>query len=353
MSEFHEIKKRIFKEQKVELVLELLDCWGIKTEQRGKLYVAGLPDGDNERSVQIKNTETLVSHVRSKGIDGDIFHVITYILYQADTEQKHKENLSKAKFWLCNHLDYKEYIDEFYKVTSGQSAERHKYNDWLRNVRGDKQKLILTNQKIEIDVEKEYGNIPYKQWYEEGLSIKTQKYFQVGIDVRSERITFAVHNSKGDLIGVKGRYCGRDKEIEDKYKYIYLMPCNKSIEFFNFHRALPYIAASKEVIIVEGAKSVMFLHQWGYKNSISIEGDTLSDEQIQLLKSLGLDIKYIFAWDKDKDVKFVHNEISKLKGRKRYGIYDKDDLLNGKDSPVDKGKSVWKKLYADCQFKIH
>lgn len=353
MSDFQEIKKRIFKEQKIRLVLELLDCWSIKTEQHGKLYVAGLPDGDNDRSVQVKNTETLTSHIRSKGIDGDIFHVITYILYQADTVQKHKDALAKAKYWICEQLDYKEYIDEFYKVTSDQYIEKPSYNDWLKKIRKEAPKERVTNCSVDVDIEKDYGIIPYKLWYEEGLSLSTQKYFQVGIDVRSERITFAIHNSKGELIGVKGRYCGKNKEIEDRYKYIYLIPCNKSIEFFNFHRALPHIKENKEVIIVEGAKSVMFLHQWGFKNAISIEGDSLSDEQIHLLRSLELDTKYIFAWDKDKDVEFVHNEISKLKARKRFAIYDKDDLLKGKDSPVDKGIAVWEKLHEHHQYKIN
>jgi DNA primase len=52
LSELHEIKKRIHTEEKIEHVLELLECWGIETEQAGKLFVAGLPDGNNSRSVQ-------------------------------------------------------------------------------------------------------------------------------------------------------------------------------------------------------------------------------------------------------------------------------------------------------------
>lgn len=352
MSELQEIKKRIFTEAKIEYILELLECWGIETEQGGKLYVAGLPDGSNSRSVQVKNTESLISHVRSKGVKGDIFDIISFIIYEADTEEKRKDSLTKSKFWLCQKLNYQEYIDEFYKETSEKVEEKPKYNKWLNNL-GCKKKSIIENKVISQNELDRYGVIPYKNWLDEGLNIPTQKYFQVGIDVKSERITFPIHNCSGELIGVKARYCGMDKKVEDQYKYLYLIPCNKSIEFFNFHRALPHITSKKEVIIVEGAKTVMYLYQWGFKNVISIEGDTLSDEQIKILKDLGIDIKYIFVWDKDKDVKFVYNEVHRLKGRMRFSIYDKDDLLYEKDSPSDRGKDIWIKLYDEYQYKIN
>jgi DNA primase len=351
LSELDEIKKRIFDEGKIEHVLELLDCWGIETEQNRKLFVAGLPNGDNERSVQVKNKESLVSHIRSKGVKGNIFDIISFIIYEADSEEKRRKCLPKSKFWVCQKLGYQEYIDEFYKETSDKVEEKPKYNKWLHQLSCKKSNTV-ENKVLSPNELDRYGVIPYKNWLDQGLRIRTQKYFQVGIDVRSDRITFPIHNRSGELIGVKARYMGNNKEIEDKYKYLYLVPCNKSIEFFNFHRAKPYIISQKEVIIVEGAKTCMYLHQWGFKNVISIEGDTLSGEQIKLLKELGIDIKYIFAWDKDKDVQFVYDEIHKLKGRLRYSIYDKEDLLCDKDSPCDRGKDIWVKLYNEHQYKI-
>lgn len=352
MSELQEIKKRIFEEDKIEELLELLGCWGIGKEQGGKLHVAGLPDGDNDRSVQVKNADSMISHIRTKGVKGDIFDIISFIIYEADTEQKRKECLPKSKFWICQKLNYQEYIDEFYKETSSKIEEKPNYNKWLNNICCKKKKTPENKIISQHDLDR-YGVIPYKKWLDEGINIRTQKYFQVGIDVKTERVTFPVHNSNGDPIGVKARYIGKDQEIKDRYKYLYLLPCNKSIEFFNFHRALPYIQSQKEVIIVEGAKTCMYFHQWGYKNVISIEGDSLSDEQIKILKGLGIDIRYIFVWDKDKEIEFIYNEIRKIKGRLRYAIYDKDNLLNEKDSPCDKGKEAWENLYHNYQYKIN
>lgn len=352
MSDLQEIKKRIHNEGKIEYILEMLGCWSIDTEQGGKLYVAGLPDGDNQRSVQIKNNESLNSHIRSKGVEGSIFDIVSYIIFDADTKEKRDESLNKSKFWLCQKLNFPEYIDDFYRVTSNDSIEKPQFNSWLKKINQTKELKITQNNVYPVNVLSNFGTIPYKKWIDEGLSIATQKEFQVGIDVKTERITFAVHNKNGELIGVKGRYCGKDKKIEDQYKYLYLLPCNKSIEFFNLHRALPHIKKKKEVIVVEGGKTTMYLHQWGYKNSISIEGDSLSDYQIKILKDLGLDIKFIFAYDKDKGAEFIVQESSKLNGRMKYGIFDKDDFLTGKDSPTDKGKLVWEKLYNEYQFKL-
>lgn len=351
MSDLQQIKKRIYDEEKIEFILEELDCWGIHDEQNGRLIVAGLPEGDNERSVQIKNNENLNAAIRSKGISGDIFNIVSFVKYEASSEQEMKQFLTKSKYWICNKLGYFEYIDEFYKVTSNNDI-KPEYNHWLKKIHNKTTNQLETNIERPIKILDYFGTIPYQRWVEKGLSITTQKYFQIGIDVDSERITFPVFNKFGKLIGVKGRYCGNNKIKQDKYKYLYIIPCNKSIEFFNLNRALPYIKEKKEVIVVEGAKTVMYLYQWGFKNAISIEGDVLTEAQVRILKSLGLDIKIMFVWDKDKSIKFIKEQSEKLQGRLKYSIFDKNNLLKEKDSPTDQGKKVWNKLYNENKYKL-
>src|SRR5690606_14183231 len=117
----------------------------------------------------------------------------------------------------------------------------------------------------------------------------------------------------GQLIGVKGRYIGKNQNIQDRQKYLYLEKCNKSLELFNFHRAKHFADHLRELIIVEGAKSVKFLHQWGVYNAVSLEGDTLSDIQVELLKSLPMDTNYVIAMDKDKSAKEVQEVMEMLK----------------------------------------
>jgi len=229
MSELQQIKTRIYTENRIEELLEHLDCWGIETEQNGKLYVAGLPDGENKRSVQVRNNEALSSSIRSRGINGSIYDIVSYIIYGSETDQERKDTLSKSKFWVCNKLNYPEFIDEFYKVTSDIQLPVKGYNDWLKKASVKESQKNVLNEVINEEHINVNSIVPYYKWYEEGLSISTQKYFQISIDVNTERITFPIHNKNGELIGIKGRYCGKNKEIEDKYKYLYLLPCNKSI----------------------------------------------------------------------------------------------------------------------------
>jgi DNA primase len=354
LSDLQSIKQRIHEEERIEELLKLLDCWGIDTEQGGLLFTAGLPDGTNRRSVQIKNNDYLNSHIRSKGIEGDIFTIVSYILYGSETEDEFKNCLSKSKYWLCKTLNYYEYIDEFYKLMLEDPSEKVNYNKWLHGIQKNRSKnqTNLANEVLSPSILDDYIMLPHIKWLDEGINYHTQVEFQVGFDVRSERIIFGIHDKHGNLIGVKGRYVGSVKEIKDNYKYIYLHPCNKSIELFNLHRALPYIKETKEVIVVEGAKTCMILHQWGYKNVVSIEGDSITSQQIKLIKELGIDIKVTFAWDKDKDIEFITRQISQLRGRMKYVLYDKFDLFEEKNSPADKGKEVFEKLLEQNKYKV-
>lgn len=346
MSDLQKIKNRIFEEEKIEHVLELLGCGSINEEQGGNLFTSSLPDGSNKRSVQIRNNKSLNSAIRSRNVDGDIYDIVSYIKFEAESESELRENLPRSKQWLCDKLGYMEYVDDFYKEVYGiEDTSKVNYNSWLSKVKSRKNSLGEShNEVIDESQLQRYGLIPNHGWLFEGISYETQIEYGVGIDVQSERITFPVHNKNGELIGVKGRYIGKDKIIEDSYKYLYLLPCNKSIEMFNYHRAIEHIRETKEVFIVEGAKTVMLLHTWGMCNVLSIEGDSLSNYQVKILRELGLDIKFIFALDKDKDVEYVKRESDKLQGRQRYAVIDVENLLNKKDSPTDKGKPVWRRL---------
>lgn len=353
MTDLQQIKKRIYEEEKIEELLELMNCDFVSTEQGGGLYTASLPNGNNRRSVQIKNNKDLNSDIRSRGINGDIFTIVSYIVNEIEDKEDINKDLPRSKQWICEKLGYVEFIDDFYKETMYSYDEKPvpEYNSWLKRFQ-PKENSVQENEVIDEEILNKYMLIPFYGWKKEGISIETQREFQVGIDVVSERIIFPIHNRYGEMIGVKGRYCGENEKIEDMYKYIYLESCNKSIEFFNFHRAYQHILSHREVIVVEGAKTVMLLYTWGYKNVISIEGDSMSDRQIDILKNLGLDTKIVFAWDKDKDLEYVKKEVSRIHGRQRYAIADIKNYLDEKDSPTDKGEDIWEKLYKNHSYRI-
>jgi DNA primase len=359
MNDLQIIKKRIFEEGKIPTILSGLGCDNIRTEQGGKIFTAQLPPrflSKNKRTIQIKNTKTLVSNVRSRGFEGDVFGLVSFLCHEKTDEIDILADLSNAKMWLIETLGYFDLVDGRYK-------EKKQQNSWLKEIkqkRGCNHRFCsITENTIlnENKVKKKYRMYPYQGWIDEGITYKTQIEFEVGFDLWSNRIVFMIHNKNGQLIGVKGRYVGNDIEILEDKKYIYLHQMNKSIELFNLHRAIPYILEQKQIIVFEGAKSCMLAWQNGFKNTVSIEGDKITDVQISLIKELGLDIEIIVAFDKDKMKakceefsivpSIIVKECKKFSNRSVYALLDKNNLLIDKDSPLDKGENVFKTLLSD------
>ena len=82
---------------------------------------------------------------------------------------------------------------------------------------------------------------------------------------------------------------------------------------------------------------------YGIYNAGAILTSHLNPNQMRLLAGLGC--RVVFALDKDVSVREDHN-IKRLKQfvNVEY-IWDKENLLDEKDSPIVKGKNVWEKLY--------
>jgi DNA primase len=347
------IKARIYEEDLVETILEELECEYIR--KVGNRYECQLPyrfGSNNRRSVQVYLTESLPSRVRSRGVRGDIYAIVGYILYETVTFEELKEHLHQVKAWICNTLGWDEYLnlrDDF-----EEKPEKKDHLSFLRPIqkkRKQRQRMQNLKDKSNRVLNKEavfswYWKLPHKNFLDDGISIETQKEFEVMFDGDTERVVFPIYNSNGELISVKGRYVGNNPHIMEEVKYLYLYPFDKSIELFNLHRALPYIKETGEVIVFEAEKSCMKAWQYGFKNTVAICGSELAPIQAYLLKKLEANI--IFAFDNDIDDEHVKKQAKQIKTRKCFYIKDSIGLLGEKDSPVDKGGIVWKRLYKEC-----
>lgn len=347
-----EIKRRIFEEDLIEKILEELGCEHIKRVGGGR-WEAQLPlkfGSSNKRSVQVYENEYLSAKIRSRSVNGDIFSIIGYVLYQVVTFDELKDVLHQVKYWVCNTLgwhSYLEFRDDF-------EEEKRDYLAFLRPIQKsrkqrtraknflDKQNEVLSKEKVL----NWYINLPHKNFLDDGISIKTQREFEVMFDQVSERVVFPIYNKDGELISVKGRYVGKDDYLLDEMKYLYLFHFDKMIELFNLHRALPYIKECGEVVVFESEKSCMKAHQYGYKNTVAIMGSDLSPYQAHLLRQL--DANIVFAYDNDVELDFIKSQAKQIKTRKCFYIKDDLGLLGDKDSPTDKGEEVWRKLHEKC-----
>lgn len=360
MSDLREIKNRIYDEELISDVLEALECEHINEEQNGNLYTAQLPNefhSKNKRAIQIKNTESLTSHIRNKGIQGDIFAVIGYIIFDCRDFDDVKENLYEIKAWICNLFEWKEYMDDiiFGIVSKPKTVEWNRWAKPFLSKRKEKEKLnnniARKNKAINRSILTRYIMKPHKEFIESGINCQTQKEFEIGFCMETQRVIYPIYDNNGkQIVGIKGRYVGKNKEVAEQKKYLYLISCDKSILLFNLHRAIPYIKEVNEVLVFESAKSCMLAFQYGFKNAVSLEGNEMSNVQAFLL--IQLNVPIVFCFDKDMEMDFIYKQVKLIRNRICFAIIDQENKLNEKDSPIDQGKKIWEYLYTSQKYKL-
>lgn len=181
-------------------------------------------------------------------------------------------------------------------------------------------------------------------WEEEGISKESIKRFNVKYDSFANRIVYPIRNIYGEIVNVGGRTLDENYKEKRLRKYTYYFPWGDSMDLiYGLYENLEYIREAKEIIIFEGCKSVLISDTWGIKNTGALLTSHCNLSQVKILAKLG--VKVVFALDEDVDVRKDKN-INKLKKYVQCEyISNINNLLNAKDSPVDRGLEVFKELY--------
>lgn len=181
-------------------------------------------------------------------------------------------------------------------------------------------------------------------WEAEGISRKSLDKFQVHYDSFSNRLVYPIRDIKGQIVNIGGRTLDPDFKIKKLRKYTYFQGWGGEMDvIYGLFENMESILEKREVILFEGCKSVLMADSWGIHNTGALLTSHLNPNQMKILAKLG--VRVVFALDKDVKVRDDHN-IERLK---RYVsveyFWDREDLLDEKDAPVDKGLEVFKKLY--------
>lgn len=183
-------------------------------------------------------------------------------------------------------------------------------------------------------------------WEAEGISREALQKFDVRYDSFSDRLVYPIRGQDGKIVNVGGRTLDPKWKEKNLRKYTYFRGWEGGMGvIYGLWENMKSIKEKKEVIIFEGCKSVLLADTYGFYNTAALLTSHLSPKQMKLLIKLGC--RVVFALDKDVDIRDDYN-IKQLRQfvNVQY-VYDKNDLLGEKDSPVDKGKDVWKKLYEE------
>lgn len=180
-------------------------------------------------------------------------------------------------------------------------------------------------------------------WENEGISRTSLDKFQVFYDSFSDRLVYPIRNYEGKIVNIGGRTLDPQWKEKELRKYTYFYNWGTLDVIYGLFENMEYITKSGEIILFEGCKSVLIADTWGIHNTGAILTSHLNPAQMKLLAKLGC--RVVFALDKDVRIRDDHN-ISRLKDYVNVEfVWDKADMLDEKDSPVDKGLEVFEELY--------
>lgn len=201
-----------------------------------------------------------------------------------------------------------------------------------------------------------YDEVGLKSWLDEGINAASLDRFNIKYDEQRNVIVIPNLDHDGNLIGIRGRFLSPKAPA----KYMPLKINNEILShptgkfFYGFYENKHTISEKGLAIIFEGEKSVLKMEtHYPQKNvSLATLGKKITLDQLDALLKLNLN-EVVLAYDKDytnpKERKEKLLEYEKtIRILKPYFsislIVDYGNLLDHKDSPIDKGKEVFEEL---------
>lgn len=306
------------------------------------------------------------------------------------------------KFFMCyTNCGSMSFYDLLMQINNWSFKETFHYLAKYKGIKVFQRKVGLHNKNCEIEEEIEFLNrhlyIPKKNtiqlpvyndrvlnifddyypdtWIEEGINEEILKCFNIKFYCNQMKAIIPQYDINGFLIGIRSRNFLKS-EVDTGKKYIpitiqkltYKYPVGFSL--YGAYQNQQTIKKEKTVIIFEGEKSVYkYGSFYGQENNISVatQGMNLSLYQRDLLLNMGVE-NVILAFDKQYKIEYISEEFKDTQEYKDYIMYLKkiikviglfinycnvyvilcwDDLLQYKDSPIDKGKMIFEQLYQE------
>ena len=223
----------------------------------------------------------------------------------------------------------------------------------------------IETQKVELQ---EYdnsilSNLPrpvITPWIEEDITQEVMTHAAICYDPKASGIVIPHFDIDNRLIGIRERTLIASEEYKGKYRpaFINRQLYNHPLSFnlYNLNNSKDNIRKMRKAIVFESEKSCLkYASLFGIDNDISVAvcGSSLIQYQVKLLLECGAE-EIVVAFDRegadDDKTKYVKKFYDM---QKKYGnvvkltfMYDKKgELLGFKDSPIDKGKDIFLKLF--------
>ena len=269
-------------------------------------------------------------------------------------------SLSKAIVFVAKYFGYT--ADTFDFEDNQEASEDWKIiNNFKRNKEKNQPQII----ELKIYDNKVLRYLPHPHiipWEKENIAFDIMKARGICYNPISEGIVIPHYDINGNLIGIRERTLIKENEVYGKYRpaiiinKMYNHPLGFSL--YNLNNSKKAISQFQKAIVFEGEKStLLYASYFGQESDISVAccGSNLINYQVKLLLSLGVK-EIIIAFDKqfqeigDKE---WQKWVIKLKTLyNKYGgycnisyLFDKNNLLQYKSSPIDEGKDKFLILF--------
>ena len=286
----------------------------------------------------------------------DIFDLIIKIKEQAG-----------EKWTLYNAVTF--VVNYFSGFLDGLNFHREESQEWKIVERWETANTKVNSTNIQLEqVEGSFiNNMPQPRildWEKEGIDYSILQRNNIHYDSTVDGIIIPHYDKDNRLVGIRERVLS-ERELEfGKYrplKYngnMYNHPLGYNL--YNLNNSKNNIKMIKTAIILEAEKGCMqYANLFGAENDISVAacGSTISAYQIHLLLEAGAN-ELIIAFDRqyqkigDKEWELWVKKLTSF--HTRYSsyiqisfIFDTHNLLGYKDSPTDRGKDIFIKLFKE------
>lgn len=214
--------------------------------------------------IRLKNNDGLFVKDYQRNVNYDL---ITYIVKEKNIKFKDVINVVKQETGISSLYNYKKRTGLFGDI----------YNNITRSTGN------IEVQTYPEEILNQYEDIPNLLWLMDGIEIATQRKWNVGYDVVSQRITLPIRTPTGEIMAIKGRANFELSEFEPKYLYLEQGPMSQTLFGFSENYDKLY---DGNIMVFESEKSVLKLDSWGYHNAVALGSNSLSITQAKLLMSL-------------------------------------------------------------------
>ena len=295
------------------------------------------------------------------GCEEPLFDIFELVLRVKNREEDAGWELPQAIDYIARKFGYSaQSTQEAFKMDNLQ--------DWKVLEKYDRIKDInIETQEIELQ---EYDDIYLSHlpqpiinpWIQEGMTQDELIRHNIRYDPKNAGIVIPHYDINNRLIGIRERTMVEENEKYGKYRpaYIHGKLYNHPLSYnlYNINNSKDNIRRYKKAFVFEGEKScLLYGSYFGKENDISVSicGSSFLNYQAWMLIQLGAE-EIIVALDKqfqepgDTEFKKLVKNLKQI--HRKYGhytkisyIFDKEDLLGYKMSPIDNGKENFLKLF--------